>query len=68
MPFHGDVLFKSQETYKPELILAIPGRQGSQERRKAERKGSGHVLHAKRRGLHCDATSSPSRTKLAISW
>lgn len=50
-PFHGDVFLKSQQTYMPDLILAISGWWGSQGQRRAEREGLGHVVHAKKRGL-----------------
>ena len=50
-PLNGDVFLKSQQTYTPDLILAISGWRGSQGRRRAEREGLGHVVHAKKRGL-----------------
>lgn len=49
-PSNGDVFLKSQQTYTPDLILAISGWRGSQGQKRAEREGSGHVAHAKKRG------------------
>ena len=49
-PFNGDVFLKSQQTYTPDLILAISGWRGSQEQRSREG-GLGPCCTCKEKGL-----------------